>query len=233
MGYYGRLELKQKAQEMRKLGNSYLEIMRVLRLSKSTVSDWCKDVSLTNEQLHKLYENKKTGALKGSIIAARNKQQKRLLETERIYREGITQIGDLSERERLVAGIAFYAAEGTKIDNGCCFSNSDPAIVKFMAKWFREFGEVPTDKFRGALWLHEGLNEKKAKLFWSKLTGIPTNHFYKTYIATNKIHSRKIRKQLHQYGVFSFYVNDVVLIRKIMGWIGGILQKPWYNTLVR
>lgn len=42
-----------------------------------------------------------------------------------------------------------------------------------MVHWFQEFGKVPKEKFRGAICLHEGLDEKIAKQFWSKLTDIP------------------------------------------------------------
>ncbi len=232
MGYYGRLDLKLKARKMREQGKSYLEIMRILRLPKSTVSDWCRDVPLSQIQLLALYKSKKSGGLKGSIIAAKKKQQLRLQETKKIYLKAMKSVGKLTKRERFIAGIAFYAAEGTKIDKGCSFANSDPAIIKFMIDWFREFGKVPNEKFRGAIWLHEDLNEIKAKQFWSKLTAIPQSQFYKTYIAFKKLNSKKIRKHVHEYGVFSFIVNDVVLVRTIMGWIGGILQKPWYNNAV-
>lgn len=229
MGYYGRLELKLKAQKMRRLGKSYIQIMKVLHLSKSTVSDWCKDVPLTKNQIHNLYESKKSGALKGSIIAASNKKVKRIQLSKKLYHEGLSDVGLLSSRDRFISGIAFYAAEGTKIDKGCCFSNSDPYIVKFMVDWFIEFGNISKDKFRGALWLHEGLDEKVAKQYWSGITNIPLKQFYKTYISKNKLHSKKIRKNIHTNGVFSFYINDVALIRKVMGWIGGIVGKPWYN----
>lgn len=85
---------------------------------------------------------------------------------------------------------------------------------------------MPQKKFYGAIWLHEGLNEDNAKQFWSKLTRIPLDHFYKTYIALKKKDSKKIRKNIHENGVFSFYVSDVVLYRKIRGWIGGVLAGP-------
>ncbi len=208
---------------MRSDGKSYIDIMRTLRIPKSTVSDWCHDVQLTKSQLQKLYKSKIAGALKGSIIAAKNKQNRRIEETKKLFALGMKEVGILSKRDRLLAGIAFYASEGTKSDKGCSFANSDPTIIKFMVDWFREFGHVPQKKFYGAIWLHEGLNEDKAKRFWSKLTRIPVAHFYKTYIALNKKDSKKIRKIIHQNGVFSFYVSDVVLYRKIRGWIGGVL----------
>lgn len=224
MGYYGRPELKLQAREMRSLGKSYGEIIQTLKLSKSTVSDWCHDVRLTKSQLRHLYKSKKSGGLKGSAIAAKNKQEKRIKETKELFFQGKKEIGALSKRDKFLAGIAFYASEGTKTDKGCSFANADPFIIKFMVHWFREFGHVPKKKFHGAIWLHEGLDEDKAKKYWSKLAGIPVGNFYKTYIAQNKKDSKKIRKNIHEYGVFSFYVNDVALYRKIRGWIGGILQ---------
>lgn len=229
MGYYGKIDQKLKAQQMRKEGKSYTEILQILRISKSTVSQWCKDIELTQEQLEKLYSSKKAGALRGSIIAAKNKQQKSLLSSEIKYEEGIREVGLLSQRDRFMAGIAFYISEGTKVNKTVCFTNSDPLMVKFMVEWFQEFGHVPLLKFRGAIWIHSGLNEKRAKEYWSSLTGIPLSNFYKSYIAERKDKSRKIRKQLHEFGVFSFYIGDVMLLRKIMGWGGGILKKPWYN----
>lgn len=232
MGYYGRLELKLKAQEMRKGGKSYNEIISSLNLPKTTVSDWCKDIQLTNPQLQKLYQSKKAGALKGSIIAANRKKANRLHETEFLYKQGVKEVGNLTKRERFVAGIAFYSAEGTKSDKCCAFANSDPAIIKLMVNWFQEFGNLRIEKFHAALWLHDELDEKKAKRYWSSLTGIPIEHFYKSYLVKDKKDSKKIRKNLHSYGVLTLYVSNVILIRKLMGWIGGILQKPWYNQSV-
>jgi len=224
MGYYGKIELKQKAQEMRKRGKSYNEIMKVLKLSKSTVSDWCKDVELTKQQKYNLYQSKRRGALKGSYIAAQNKKSRRKIATEQLFVQGVQEIGTMNRRERFIAGIMLYASEGTKIDKGCCFSNSDPKMIKFMVKWFKEFGAVNNDRMRGAIWLHENLNEKEAKNFWASVTKIPLDHFYKTYIAKDKIKSKKIRKNKHNYGVFSLYINDISLLRKIMGWIDGVLR---------
>ena len=223
MGYNGKLILKQEAQKMRKNGASYNEIISKIHIPKSTVSDWCKEIKLTKNQIKRLYAAKKQGALKGSFVAAKRKMDKRIYQTKEIYDKGFQEIGELTKRDRFVVGIALYVAEGTKIDKGCCLSNSDPKIVKFMINWFREFGEVKDEKFRGAIWLHEELDENKAKQFWSKLTKIPLSQFYKTYRAKDKKFSNKIRKNIHEYGVFSFYVNDTNLLRKIMGWIGGIL----------
>jgi hypothetical protein len=59
----------------------------------------------------------------------------------------------------------------------------------------------------------------KSNNIWSNLTGIPRNQFFKTYIAKVKTDSKKIRKNIHQYGVFSISFGHSDTHRKIIGWI--------------
>lgn len=224
MGYVGKLEEKIKAQELRKEGLSYGAIIQQIHVSKDTISRWCRDIELTKDQKRKLLENKMFGQRRGSIVAADNKRRARILKTQVIFEEAKKDLGNLSKRDRFIAGIAFYAGEGNKTDGKGGFANSDPKIIKFMMRWFKEFCKVPLSRFRGAIWIHEGLDAEAAKGYWSKITGIPQNQFFKTYIAKNKIDSRKIRKNIHNYGVFAinFSVSDKQ--RRIMGWISALLN---------
>ncbi len=224
MGYYGFLEKKIKAQNLRRKGLSYTEIQKIINVPKSTLSGWCRDIFLTEKQLNRILKNKLRGSAKGRIIGAKKLQEKRLVQIKQMLFEGKKEVGNLSERDKFIAGIALYAAEGTKRDKTSCFANSDPILIKFMANWFREFCKVPEEKLRGAIWLHKGLNEKLAKRYWSNLIQIPLSQFHKTYIAENKIKSRKIRKNIHQYGVFSIRFSDAKVHRKIMGWIAGVFR---------
>jgi len=116
-----------------------------------------------------------------------------------------------------------YLGDGYKSDRNVGFSNSNPQIIKFIMKWFREFCQVPEEKFRGQIWIHDNLNEPKARKYWSKITGIPLSQFQKSYIAKNKTESKKIRKQLHKYGVFALRISSAKIQRKILGWMAGVL----------
>lgn len=219
MGYFGKLEDKLKAQELRKQGLSYKEILQNISVSKDTISRWCRDIALTDKQKSRLLINKQFGQRKGSLVAADNKRRKRIERTEQIRKEARIDIGKLSKRDKFIAGIALYAGEGDKADGGVGFSNADPKLIKFMMDWFRQFHKIPESKFRGAIWLHEGLDEAKAKEFWSEITGIPLSQFRKTYIAKVKKDSKKIRKNIHQYGVFAIRFSDSTIHRRIIGWI--------------
>lgn len=220
MGYAGKLTLKLKVQRLRRQGLSYGAILSRVKISKDTISRWCRDIVLTKEQQLRLIQNKTFGQKKGSLIAAENKRKARVIVTRNILRHAREELGHFSKRDRFLTGIALYAAEGSKGEGG--FSNSDPHIIRFMAQWFRIFCKLPLSKFRGAIWLHEGLSEVKAKRFWSQVTGIPLRQFHKTYIAEDKQRSRKIRKNIHQFGVFAIRFTDAEKHRHIMGWISAL-----------
>lgn len=220
MSYSGKLESKLEAQRLRKKGFSVGTIQKKLKVSRSSVSIWIRGIKLTKTQLEKLYLNKKTGGLKGSIIASMNKIKKREELTKEIMSASKTEVGRLSKRDRFITGIAMYFAEGNKADKNVAFSNSDPRAINFMVSWFRNYCEVPEKKFRCNLYLHDNLDETHAKKFWSSLTHIPLSQFMKTYIVKNN--TKRFRKTKHEYGVFRIIISNVNLQRKIMGWISGI-----------
>lgn len=167
---------------------------------------------------------KQFGQRKGSLIAADNKRQARVKRTLKIREKARKTVGGLTNRDKFLTGIALYAAEGNKSDGKAGFSNADPKLIKFMMDWFLTYAEVPMGKMRGAIWLHEGLNEKKSKEFWSDLVKLPSDQFHKTYIAKVKNNSKKIRKNIHQYGVIQIRFSDSAIHRKIMGWISTVFD---------
>ncbi len=218
MGYTGKTEDKLRVQNLRKQGYSYNEILQHVSVSKDTISRWCRDIILTEEQTERLLDNKQFGQHKGSLIAAENKRKKRVEAIKRMRVLGRNDIGELNGRDSFIIGVALYAAEGVKMDRKVAFTNADPLLIKFMADWFIKHIHVPKERFRGRIWLHNNLDEVIAKEFWSKLTGIPLSQFHKTYLVEAK-KSKKIRKNLHANGVFSIVINDATIHRKIMGWI--------------
>jgi len=151
-----------------------------------------------------------------------NKVRKREELTALLKSEGIKEVGKLSKRDKFIAGIAMYFAEGDKGDGSVSFSNTDPAAIKFMTNWFEQFCRVSQGKFRAYLYIHDNLNEKKAKKFWSDLTKIPLGQFRKSYIVKNN--PNRLRKIRHIYGVLKITVSSVSLHRRIMGWISGIFK---------
>ncbi len=223
VGYSGKLREKKIALKLRKQGLSYKEIKEKVNVSKDTLSRWCRNIILTPEQLENLQKKKLTGAQKGRFVNSKKQQEIREKETIKLFQEGKKEINNLSDREKFLIGVALYSAEGTKGDRNVAFSNSNPKLIKFMADWMIKYCHIDKEKLRGAIWIHENLDINTAKKFWAKLTGIPEYQFHKTYLAKNKIHSRKIRKNIHPYGVFKVSTSNAKLHRKLMGWLDGIM----------
>lgn len=222
MGYNGKFALKEKAIELRKEGNSIRTIEKKLKISRSSASLWTRDVRLTNKQLKKLYKNKKSGGLKGSVIAAANKKQKRINLTNEIYVKAMEDVGTLTSREAFLVGVVLYFCEGDKADKNVAFTNSDPKALIFFIQWLRMYCHVDNGRIRVNIFLHENLDEKKAKQFWKSKLQIQDSHFKKTYVVKNK--KKVYRKSKYINGICRITVSDVNLHRKIMGWISGVFN---------
>lgn len=229
MGYFGKLKEKKLAIELRKKGFSYSEIKKEVSVSKDTLSRWCRNIILSPTQLERLLQKKLLGSEKGRIKGAKIQQQRRIQEIKNLEISGDKEIGKLSKRDRFLVGTALYVAEGYKTDKCIGFSNSDPKLIIFMIDWFKEFLNIKPKKFRGAIWIHDNLDHKLAEKYWSIVTHIPLKQFNKTYISKNKPNSKKIRKNIHNYGVFSIRISDAKSQRRILGWIHGITK--CYNPI--
>jgi len=224
MGYYGKLEEKEQAKELRKKGYSYGKISEITGLAKDTVSRCCRDIKLTSSQIEKLNNNRKIGQTLASIKGAKTNQLKRINSEESLLKEGVSQIGKMSVRDKFIAGISLYQAEGSKTNNAVEFTNSDQETVKFMVLWLEKFCKIPRDTLKCSLWLHDNLSEKVAIDYWTKYLKISKSQFNKTYFAKNKINSPKIRKNIHQFGIIKIRFYDAYKLRLILGWIKGVLN---------
>ncbi len=214
-------ERKELVRKLRKGGLSYKEIKQRIPfiISKSTISDWCKDIELTDEQKDRLDKLFKEGSYRGRLLGPKTTQERRAKEIEEIKRKARLEIPLLTENEFKLAGLMLYWAEGAKSGHHVDFTNSDPILIRFMASWLRIVCKVPEDKFRASLHLHSGQNEKQIKAYWSRITNIPIRQFRKSYI---KKEGSGYRKNKLYKGTIKIRVCDSNLLYKILGWIEGV-----------
>jgi transcriptional regulator with XRE-family HTH domain len=211
-------EEQDEARLLRKQGLSLKEITKKLGVAKSSVSVWTKDIVLTTEQKTQLTAH----GVSYSVIEQRrltrlqneNRRKNLLIEDARKEVKPLT----LSDLKYL--GAMLYWAEGGKTQGMVRFSNSDPEMIKLMMMFFRQVCEVPEKKFKGYIHIHPHLDHKKAEQYWSLLTGVPLDQFFKTYRIPNK--SSKNKKDTLPYGTFDIYICDVKLLLRIFGWIRGV-----------
>lgn len=215
-------EKKEFVRDLRKQGLSYKELRQrtPFIIAKSTVSDWCKDIELTEPQKDRLQQLFKEGSYRGRLLASKTTQARRAIEVREIKAKARLEINSLTQNEFKIAGLMLYWAEGNKKNHvGVC--NSDPELRRLMMKWFREVCGVPDKKFKLYLNIHSGQDETKMKGFWSYITDLPVSQFGKSYV---KKEGTGYRKNILYNGTIKVEVCNKNLLYKILGWIEGVIS---------
>jgi hypothetical protein len=211
MGYRGKLAEQEQARLLRAQGIPLAEIAARLQVSKSSVSLWVRDVEFTPRPRVDRGRRRAPNAL----------QRRKQAEIDRLLAEGRARIGQLSEREFLMAGVALYAGEGTKGGGSVQFANNDPRVIVFFCGWLRRFFEIDESRLRVRLYLHQGLDLAAATAYWSELTGIPPTQFLKPYRA---VPDPSIRRAKHVHGCPSVRYSCSATHRSIMGLVGALVS---------
>ncbi len=215
---------KNKALELRQKGKSIKEIAKKVGVVKSTVSFWCRDIKLTSKQIEELHKKMIKGSYKGRMKGARIQYERRIKKIKKYNKEGIRQIGRLSNRDLLIAGLSLYWGEGSKKTRSVSLSNSDPKIIKFAIKFLKRTFNI--DKNR--LGAYIGINRvhrnriEDVENYWSKITGIPGKQFTKTTLIKAKNKKNYSNFQVH-YGTITIKVRKSAdLYYRIIGLIKGL-----------
>ena len=226
------VQLKQRAQQLRKKGIAINKIASQLGLGKSTISYWCRGIVLTAKQIKRLRDNKRRVGIKKLLEHIEKRKSKRLVDIEVARSLGRKDVGTLSLRDLYFLGLALYWGEGYKrpiIKNGkprtyhpVSLSNSDPKLIAVFLKFLREVCKVDETRIRAGLRIYQHQNAGQLLQFWSKLTRIPERQFDKYYYGISKSSLGKRPFNILPYGTIQIRINDTNLYHKIMGWIEGL-----------
>lgn len=214
----------EKALVLRKTGKSLKQIAKLLNVSVSIVSVWCKQVELTSVQREKLKSRKVR--IRHLRRLARQSHLEKVLRVKNLLKIAIAEIKPLSDQELFLTGVALYWAEGFKsIKEGRLgFCNSDPRMIKFIIKWFEKALKVKREDFILRTEFNETHKERteEIKSHWSKLTRISTKQFEKPFYHRSTW-LRDYSNRGDYYGVLRIRVRkSSELLNKTRGWINGL-----------
>ncbi|MFP3882044.1 MAG: hypothetical protein ACLFWH_06970 [Actinomycetota bacterium] len=187
-----RWERSELGRELRAMGLSYGEIMELIPVKKSTLATWCRDVKLTPEQVQAIEERR---APEPGI--PRNTNRKRKAEIAELRSIARAEVSRLSADPVWMAGLILYWAEGSKGCNSVSLANTDPRALRLFVRWVRTYID-PNARFSMHMHLHEGNDEKLAREYWRRETGLLSANFHKTFI---KPKGTDHRKNTHENGV--------------------------------
>jgi len=224
MGFMAKVIERRKAINLRKKGKSIKTIAKVLNISKSTISIWCRDIKLTKKQIERLHESMVRGSYSGRIKGAKLQHEKRIKREKEAKILGIKEIGKLSERDLLMVLVALYWGEGAKKKREFFIVNSDPDMIKFMLNALRKIFTIKNDRFILGVainTIHKGRDEE-IKDYWSKITKIPKSRFRKTIFIKSK--NKKIYDNFQNYhGMLRINISKSIdIYNRMIGLIRGL-----------
>lgn len=218
--------LRARARELREGGLDYEEIAGALGVSKSSVSLWVRDMP---RPARLSYEESRKRAADGArrYWAAERPAREAKREAARVA--AAAEIGELSEREILIAGAIAYWCEGTKskpqkLRERVLFINSDPGLIRFFLRFLAAAG-IQQAQLRFRVYIHETANVGAAEQFWAGVTDSDPEGFYKAVLKRHN--PRTIRKNVgaDYHGCLRIDVLDSAgLYRRIEGWARAALD---------
>ncbi|MER7981816.1 hypothetical protein [Streptomyces sp. NPDC095817] len=214
--------LRERARELRRQGRTYNEIQAELGCSKSSVSLWVRDLPHPEPRCT---PEEQRARMNAGLARLRAEQDQVREETKRQAAESI---GELSDRELFMAGVALYWAEGQKSKpyqrrETVAFVNSDPGVIQVYLAWL-DLLDVPRERLRFRVMIHETADVDTAERYWADLVGIDAT----TLLATTlKKHNPKtVRKNVgdaYRGCLVIRVLQGADLYCRIEGWWGGIV----------
>lgn len=217
---------KEKAISLRKEGKTYREILRVVPVAKSTLSEWLRSVGLSKVQKQKITQKRIDAALRG----AKARHATRVKSVENECAIGIEDIGKISPRELFILGVALYWGEGTKqrehsISNGLDFGNMDARMMRVFLAWLRLL-HIPEERMRIDLYVHETRKEDvvRFKEWWAQQLSIDTEKIEGVYLKKGSIATKRKNVGDLYHGLLRIKVRaSTNLNRRFNGWVEGIV----------
>ncbi len=175
-----KIKERETALLLRREGMSIHDISSRLGISSSTASRWCADIVLTEVQnLHLATKRKDAGMRALAPYIERNKTLKRndiALQTLK----GKEDVSHMHAEGLFYLGLGLYWGEGYKRGSQeCGFTNSDPALIRTIIRWFKECYGVEGKRIIARVTINALYKNQEERILrtWSIESNIPRSQF--------------------------------------------------------
>lgn len=217
-------EQKIEARRLRLSGRSIKSIAKEVDVSAASVSSWCRDLVLTEDQIQELSKNARDPYYGGRKDRILRQQKDRIEKTEKLFEKGKNNIGRLNTREIMLVGTALYWAEGYKKDNQAGLGSSDPMMMKLYIKWLVDCFGYSVDDLLFRVTVNESHRYRIDKIvgYWSDFLGVDAGRFQKPFYQKVKW-KKAYENPENYYGVLRIRPRrSSGLLRTLLGMIEGL-----------
>ncbi|MEV0007274.1 hypothetical protein [Streptomyces sp. NPDC047973] len=218
-------DLRAKARELRLQGMTYDQIQVELGCSKGSISLWVRDLPKPTPSRSTIEQARLAGRMRWDHeLAVRDEARQR---TKARAKE---EIGNLTDRELLLIGVALYWSEGAKDKpydrrENLTFVNSDPGMIEVYLAWLAVVGVTP-DRICFRVMIHETADVEAAERYWAELVGIDTSALRKTTLKRhNPKTSRRNTGEAYRGCLVIRVAQGAELYRRVEGWWRGMVEQ--------
>lgn len=182
-----KLELRKRAETLRKGGWSIKHISRALGVSPGTVSRWCTQIYLSSSQRALLDARRREAGLTALKPWIERNRKKKLADIHAQTIKGRKDVGRITQRDLFMLGLGLYWGEGYKRGSQeWGFTNSDPALIQAIIVWLKDCYGIEINRLRARITVNKQYITHVARMTkdWSTITNIPQKNFSSPSIIT-------------------------------------------------
>lgn len=180
-------KFKEKAIALRKKGLAMRKIEEKLRIPRSTLSEWFKNIDLSKSQKAKLLRDWKNGLVRAREKAAlwhRAQKEARIAHAKKEALRVLAQINTSNVNLLELALAILYLGEGSKKAIGTSLGSSDPLILQFYISALRTVYGIDISRIKAELHLRADQDVNTVRKYWSQTLGLPLGNF--TYVSVDQ-----------------------------------------------
>lgn len=207
---------KRIAIEMRRTGNTYSQIRKVIpNLAKSTLSNWIRNIQFSKNEELLITQSAQTGREHSRLLAAQTNRLARISRTKIVEKEAEIEFRKFVKNPLFTTGLALYWAEGAKRSSGAEIINSDYLILRIAIKWAERFLRISKKDLKTRLYIHRHYNDENLEVFWMEILGLSPNQLRQTIFKKTEF---EFKKNPEYKGCLRVHLGGVNTLRKIFHW---------------
>lgn len=214
--YYMNVQIHTKAIELRRMGHSYAEIAKVLKVSRSAVCNWVKNLKLNDEEKIQLEKRRTARQGRGRLQASMTLRTRTVFKQKVAYESAEKEFALNIKDPFFTLGLGLTGLKKRSKGGALSFqfSTTNPQDMNVMLKWLEKYLGITRMNLAFRLFVATSPPIHDFVSIWAQNLRIPQEQFYKT-VVSSPLRDKGDREYV---GSLCVSLSRVDLIRKILAW---------------
>ena len=208
------VQIRKRAIELRRLGYSYMDVANELKISKTSVSNWVKNVRLTENEKNILQKNLKGKIERGRMKASISIRSRKVFKEKVAYENAEKDFKKYLQDSLFMLGLGICWSHASKRPNSFQFTSSDQSIVKIILLWAEKYLDLSNKSPKYRVFIDISCKNQDCEQFWSRVVGLSAELFQKTMY----LRSQSVKRSREYKGSLAIVISNIDVVRKIIAW---------------